>query len=243
MNFYVYSILDPRKPGVYKYNDLEFSYEPIYIGKGKNNRLYQHTKLYNLNKYDSYKDRKLKKIINEGFKPIIVKLKENLIEQDALNLEKEYISKIKRYPDGPLTNLTDGGDGVSGLKHTPESKEKMSKTWFNETTAPWNKGMQMPKEYCDKLSKSHLGHKLSEETIEKLSHIRKGKLKSEEHKQKIRESLCKNTYRIISPEGQEFVVNNYNEFCKEHNLSPSTMCRILHGYKKSCNGGWTGWIK
>jgi hypothetical protein len=27
MNFYVYSILDPRKPGNYKYNDLEFSYE------------------------------------------------------------------------------------------------------------------------------------------------------------------------------------------------------------------------
>lgn len=238
MNFYVYSILDPRKPGNYKYNDLEFSFEPIYIGKGKNNRLYQHTKLYNLNRYDSYKDRKLKKIINEGLKPIIIKLKENLVEQEALSLEKEYISKIKRYPDGPLTNLTDGGEGISGLKHTPEAKEKMSKTWFNGS--PWNTGMKMSEEHCDKLSISHLGHKPSKETIKKLSKIRKGKLKSEEHKQKIQESLCKNTYRIISPEGQEFVVKNYNKFCKEHNLSSSTMCRIVNGHKKSCNGGWTG---
>ena len=34
MNHYVYVYLDTRKPGKYVYEDLEFEYEPFYIGQG-----------------------------------------------------------------------------------------------------------------------------------------------------------------------------------------------------------------
>jgi len=36
--YYNYIYLDPRKPGKYNYNHMCYLYEPIYVGKGKNNR-------------------------------------------------------------------------------------------------------------------------------------------------------------------------------------------------------------
>jgi hypothetical protein len=32
MPCYVYAYLDPRKPGIFKYEEYEFGYEPFYIG-------------------------------------------------------------------------------------------------------------------------------------------------------------------------------------------------------------------
>ena len=40
--FYVYIYLDPRKPGRYCYEEVSFLFEPIYVGKGKNNRYKTH---------------------------------------------------------------------------------------------------------------------------------------------------------------------------------------------------------
>jgi len=228
MNFYVYSILDPRKPGVYKYEELEFAYEPIYIGKGKKNRLNEHLKTRALRK-NSFKTNKIKNILKEGFKPIIIKLRENLEEQEALKLEKEYISRIGRYPNGTLTNLTDGGEGVSGLKHTQESKEKMFKTWFKLGQQPWNFGKTMSKEHCEKLSRSHLGQVISESTRLAISNAHKGKRQSSDWVEKKRNSLCKKKYLVTYPDGTIKTVSNYNEFCKNNNLSAGSMSLVLNG--------------
>lgn len=44
--YYLYALLDTRKPGVFDYNGLHFNflYEPFYIGKGKGYRYLQHFK-------------------------------------------------------------------------------------------------------------------------------------------------------------------------------------------------------
>jgi hypothetical protein len=40
-------------------------------------------------------------------------------------------------------------------------------------------------------------------------------------------------------EGQEFIVINYNQFCKDHNLSIGSISMVINGkYKQYC--GWTG---
>ncbi len=56
------------------------------------------------------------------------KLKENLTNAEACLLEIAFIAAIGRKANGgPLVNLTDGGEGISGLKHTEETRAAMRK--------------------------------------------------------------------------------------------------------------------
>lgn len=128
-NYYIYVYLDTRKPGEYKYEDnLIFNFEPIYIGKGKNRRYLQHLTTYKKLINKSFFHKKLNNMINEGYEPIILKLKENLSQEESLKFEKYYIQLIGRIDDfkGTLTNLTDGGDGTCGYKMCEETKKKIS---------------------------------------------------------------------------------------------------------------------
>ena len=76
-----------------------------FIGKGKKWRLTQHFYKCSLNK-NTYKNNKILKIIREGYKPISIKIIENLDEIKAYELEIKVISIIGLEN---LTNKTDGG--------------------------------------------------------------------------------------------------------------------------------------
>lgn len=98
--------------------------DPFYIGKGKNTR--------DLSKK---RNRLWTNIANKhGF--VVKKLKENLTEQEAWNLEISLIAQYGKLIDdtGCLANITNGGEGASGTIHTDETKAKWSsakkgKTW------------------------------------------------------------------------------------------------------------------
>lgn len=85
--FYVYIYLDPRKPGNYNYLDYNFKFEPFYVGKGTKNRMYDHLHEDEITTHNIFKLRKIKKIIKDGFIPIILKIKENITEEEAFILE------------------------------------------------------------------------------------------------------------------------------------------------------------
>ena len=110
--YYVYIYLDPRKPGRYTYKGYRFKFEPFYVGKGKGERMYTH--LRGSDSCNKYKNNKIKKILKEGLSPIILKYKQNLFEEEAFKLEKRLIEFIGRKGLGPLTNLTEGGEGSAG---------------------------------------------------------------------------------------------------------------------------------
>lgn len=149
--FYVYAYLDPRKPGEYIYGNFKFGYEPFYIGKGSDRRYKRHhSEIYwnQSKKTNPFKVKLLRKIVNLGLEPIIVKVFDGLYEDVAFFKEIEMICAIGRRDMGlgPLTNLSDGGSGPSGAKKTEETLMKMSKTlkdkYRNGEMKTWNKGMK-----------------------------------------------------------------------------------------------------
>ena len=193
--FYTYIYLDPRKPGTHKYGEFVFQHEPFYVGKGSIDRIGNHIIESKNSKNNDYKHRKIRKIWKEGLEPIRIKIKENLSEQKAFELEIYLIWSIGRYDlrSGPLTNHTDGGDGTSGAIRSEEARRKMSESLKGRIV--WNKGKESSEETKQKLSESHKGIKQSEETRRKNSESNKGeknhfygKHHSEETKQKMSES-------------------------------------------------------
>lgn len=129
-DFYVYVYLDPRKPGLYEYGNLKFTHEPFYVGKGRAYRCY--TGLTDGKRKKSMKASKISAIKTAGYMPVVLKVKEALIEEASLNYEMLLIQEIGRIEtgDGPLTNHTDGGEGMSGWHHTSEHKTRLSKPVF-----------------------------------------------------------------------------------------------------------------
>lgn len=124
-DYYVYVYLDPQKPGDFNYGVIKFLFEPFYIGKGTKGRCYSGIR----DKKSSRKVSKINSIIKKGGFPIIIKIEEGFTNKEAQEKEKLYIKKIGRIDLGlgPLTNMTTGGDGGLGIKHSEEWKRILSK--------------------------------------------------------------------------------------------------------------------
>lgn len=108
-NYYVYVFLNTLKPGIYKYDDYIFEYEPFYIGKGINDRMCRSLK-------DNYRNNKIKaglidKIHKNNMSILSRKIKENISEEEALSIEEYLIKRIGKICNntGPLSNIEDGG--------------------------------------------------------------------------------------------------------------------------------------
>lgn len=139
-NSYVYVYLDTRKHGKFIYHDLEFEYEPFYVGKGYGDRYINHLNEKRIvNRHKSGKINNIKKV---GLLPKIIFICEGVSDIVAKSIEISTISKIGRYPNGPLTNLTDGGDGTLGLNRSEESIDKQIKSTLSNDS--WVKKMKSP---------------------------------------------------------------------------------------------------
>lgn len=190
--YYVYIYLDPRKPGNYQYGEYSFDYEPFYVGKGYYKRMLSHlnrAKNKNVRKITPTIS-KIRKLLKLNLVPIIKIVTENLIEQESFNLEISLIKLIgrKEFTTGPLLNLTNGGDGVSGLIVSKETRKKLSKA--SKGRIPPNKGIPLTSEHKQRLREANLGKKQSEETKQKRKEtMEKNPYRhSNERKQKMRES-------------------------------------------------------
>jgi hypothetical protein len=176
--FYVYFHINPIKNEVF------------YVGKGHGVRAHSKSKRTDFwkNMVDKY-----------GFTVDIIH--DKLSEEEAFELEMMYIKKLGRRDNGTgiLVNMTDGGEGRSGLICSEETRIKISKT--SKGKIPVNKGKKLSIETKKKMSESQkgnkkaLGYKHTEETKKQISNSLKGeknhffgKTHSEETRNKIIES-------------------------------------------------------
>jgi len=220
--FYVYVLLDSRKPGKYQYKDVEFEYEPFYVGKGCGNRHKAHTCECNM-KYNKHKIAKINKIKNSEYSIVSRKVYCELSERDALIQENELIKKIGRTDnrDGPLTNKNSGG-----LENNGFGEE------YRKAIAKGNAGKVRSLETRQKISKTMTGIKRSVEYKNMLSKNRQG----------INNPGAKK-YLFTDPKGKTYICEGaFKKFVNEHKLEYSIMRYILKNQKKTTRGCSFGWF-
>ena len=141
----------------YVYAYLREDGTPYYVGKGQADRAWQKHKYHKVPSDDK-----------------IVILESDLIETDAFKLEQHYIQKYGRKDlgTGILRNMTNGGDGIPGHKHSEETKKKIALARIGK---PTNLGKKMSDEQKEKLRKVNLGKKAPAGTGAKISAAKKGK--------------------------------------------------------------------
>ncbi len=156
-SFYCYALFDHR--GV-----------PFYIGKGKGYRAFHHKYMPRSSRNRYRRNILLKTIRILGDCPVVM-IRDHISEPEAFELEKAFIKAIGRFPNGPLVNMTDGGEGVSG--RLPLSDEVRAR--IAEATRLRSSGRVTSEETKRKLRAANLGHPVSEGTRAKISAARKGK--------------------------------------------------------------------
>lgn len=101
---------------------------PCYIGKGSGGRLQTSAA------GQGSTNPRLQKIIERHGGPLpAVVIRNGLTEPEAFATEMALISAIGRNKRGPLVNMTDGGEGISGHRHGQKTRDLMSRK-----AAVWN---------------------------------------------------------------------------------------------------------
>lgn len=244
--FYVYVYLDPRKPGDFNYDEYHFDYEPIYIGKGSNNKQHlRHLREAKNNRIvkNSIKFYKIKHILQLGLEPIIFKLHENITEEQSFELEKKLIQTLGRISikSGPLTNLNDGGNGGQS-NPSPELRIKFgmpTKGKTYEEIYGKKKAKELKNKRIESNKKRNIRKDINTNIPEKL------KILTKEQEKMFNTNGAKNPnikkWKLINPENEIIITINLKHACKEFNLGVqmmSKMCRGIIDYYK----GWRGEI-
>ncbi len=220
--YYNYALLDPRKPGYYRYENYEFYHEPFYVGKGKNDR-YESTLR---DRHKCFKMNEIKKLRKLGLEPIVIVFNKDITEKESLSKEVHLVKLIGRrnIMKGPLTNLTDGGDGSSGRVVTEEFRERYR---------------QLEKERGLLLSYA-IGRVVSQKSRDKASNSMKGRKFTEDHKNKLKEaSTCKK--KVLQYNLKDNLIREWesvaqaSNYCNVSKQAISQCCRNCK-YNKTAGG-------
>lgn len=183
----------------------------FYVGKGNSNRA------------DSLKSR------SQYWKNIVSKhgytvefVQRDIQEWYAFELEKELIAYYGREN---LCNLTDGGEGSSGFRHSPESIVKMSIS---------SSGKKHSIETKNKMSAWQKTKKLTPEHIKKIAESNRTRCLSKESLLKNSKSQPSNIKVICIENG--LIFHSIKEAARYLNLHDASISRCCQGKQKQTQG-------
>lgn len=144
----------------YTYEYLRSDWTPYYVGKGKGNRAFSRHRFTSAPK-----------------NPARIRIQYWADEAEAFEMEKWYIRFWGRKDNGTgiLRNLTDGGEGLTGLILSEEHRRKIGEA---------QRGRKHSEETRRKRSEALRGRVFSEETLLKMREAQLGKKFSEERRRK-----------------------------------------------------------
>lgn len=245
-NFYVYTLINSLTNNVF------------YVGKGHLYRMGDHERQARRD-LRSHKCNLIRKIWRDGGEVIKEKVAEFQWEKDAFIYEWCLINLI--YGRENLTNGTDGGEGATGYRHTPESREKLDRHLnspeFHERQIAGGRTVKNFKSYkgfispdgivyspVQNLTKFCREHNLG---LTCMLDLENEKIYQHKGWKKYYDippernppfSRC-GKHSFISQEGiiyQE--IPNLNYFCRQHKLDACSMSRLYMGHIQS-HHGWT----
>ena len=155
--------------------------ECFYVGKGKGGRAADMRR--GRNRHHKAIQAKLSRL---GMCVEVRLVAEGLLEEESFDLERARIA-FWRTAGVDLANLTDGGEGPSGHKHTEEHKRKIGESSRGRTLSPEarakigaaNTGRNVGRRFkksadaVERTRQAHLGKPKSEETRRKISETKK----------------------------------------------------------------------
>lgn len=162
----------------------------FYVGKGKGDRAYKQKNRNNLH------EKIVNKLSEIGMCVEIRMVASGLSEGDAFEIEKQRIA-FWRENGVMLANFTDGGDGISGLCHSLETRQKMSEKAKGRPGVKSMLGRKHSEETKAKMRAAKVGKKpnnfgkkyaikpRSEEHKANLSKAHKGKVMTAEHRKSV----------------------------------------------------------
>lgn len=235
---YIYSLKDPMTG------------TPFYVGytNGLERRFKEHvaTSIKNIGP-NFRRNAKLKTLVEAGYGYGDIMVVEHQVDtvEEAKTAE---ISTIKYFgrvdlKEGPLLNMTDGGDGnalpgvmnpmfgkdspFKGKRHSAEVREKLSESakrnWVGRTHAEYF-GVEKSKAIIDNLKSTRIGTHHSESTKEKIGRANSKKVFTEDEKKRLSVRLYESppnakSYKLVSPDGTEyFTVKGLIALCRDLGL-------------------------
>lgn len=219
------------------------------MGKGRKDRFLNHYRYPNNIKKNPAFRKAIIKLKEIGIKPEIIFIARKLTEKKAFYLEKKCIKLIGKKCDkqGPLYNLTEGGEG-----HT----KKPSKEWiewlanYNKTIGRWcGKNNPSKKRSCKKENNGFWGKHHSKKTIKLFKkyntgrpNIMKGKKIPEERRIRIVKALTgrisnnRKNWLLIDFFGNKIKTYGLSNFCKGKSLIFRYLRDVAKGRRNNHKG-------
>ena len=167
-SFYVYVLF--RETGI-----------PFYVGKGCRDRMDAHlTPNWEGRIRNNYKLAIIKAMQRSGLDVPRVRVATNLSEADAFSIETLFIRAIGRMPNGPLVNLSDGGEGPSGRTLSEAHKRSIRQASLGKKHSEASK-KKMAESAKARVHQSRTGMKHSAETKQKMADAAKRRFARDGH--------------------------------------------------------------